>query len=405
MRSKAILVLVCLLMAGAVEALAEFHITSIVPEEVQVERSYNITIAVKNLATDYALNVRAYLNPDERAPLRVIGTKERFVHRAGEAKISEQYFGAVLQNEELRFTYPVYVEQVEEGVYPVKLLIKWKDGNMVEHQQELSFGIYVQGRAEIGIGSIRTQPQDVRAGMKRVMLSFRIKNTGTKTLNTLKVYAEFAPPLSSSYSSSDTSYLGTLSPGGEAEAVLYFDVDEHARAGEHIIPVRVEFSDRMGRKYSVTENLKLLIKPKPLFEVVALGPEKVAAGEKATIRLRIRNAGYEQAENLGVKIIRLPEQPFEYERNADYIGNVEPGDTEEAVFIIKPERDAPPKRYPLRVALRYIGDRDSGDSTVYMQELQTSLQVVPGEKSSRMPVVVGISLLALIAIFLLRRRT
>ncbi len=404
MQNKAILVLVCLLMAGTVEALAEFHITSVVPEEVQVERSYNITLTVKNLATDYALNVRAYLNPDDTAPLRVIGTKERFVHKAAEAQSSEQYFGAVLQNEELKFTYPVYVEQVEEGVYPVTLLIKWKDGNMVEHQQELSFGIYIHGRADIGISSIRTQPQDVRAGMKRVMLSFKVRNTGTKSLNTLKVYAEFSPPLSPSYSSSDKAYLGTLSPEGEAEAVLYFDVDEHARAGEYTIPLKVEFSDRTGKKYTVTENLKLLIKSKPLFEIVAIEPEKITAGEKASVRVKIKNIGYEQAENLGVKVIRLPEQPFEYDRNADYIGNVNPGETSEAVFIIKPKRDAPPKEYTLRLALRYIGDRDSGDSTVYMQELQGSIQVVPGEKSSRMPVLIGLAFLVVVAVLLLRRR-
>ena len=400
-----VLLFVFLLSFGTVYGKAEFYITDVEPKVVEPQNVYNMTIKIKNLATDYALYLRAILDPEHVSPISVIGSSEKFTRKAKEAKESSLYFGAVLQNEEIVLNYTVYVKEVPEGVYTVPLLLKWKDENMKELSQVLYMGIFVKGSVDIGISGVETSPKEIKAGDDNVKVSVGITNTGDLELRNVEVHALLKNPFKPSFSNSDESYIGTLRKGDLKEAVFYIDVDERAVPKTYTIPLNITFKDSRGNWFSVLKDIKIVVEPKPIFEVLDVEPKTVKAGESVKLIVKIKNVGYEQGENVDVRVIREPTQPFDYEKNSDYIGTLNPGEVGSGVFEFSVDKDAPEKEYRLKINVRCVGDRESGDTNVYTQELQAKINVVSGaEKGSSKGIYVIALIAALIILIIVKRK-
>ncbi len=403
----AILVLF-LLSVGTVYGKAEFYIIDVEPMVVEPQNVYNMTIKIKNLATDYALYLRAILDPEHVSPIAVIGSSEKFTKKAKEAEESSLYFGAVLQNEEIVLNYKVYVKDVKEGVYSVPLLLKWKDENMRDISQVLYMGIFVKGKVDVGVAGVETSPKEIKAGDDNVKISVGIVNTGDIELENVEVFAELTSPFKPAFSNSDQSYIGTLRSGDEKKAVFYVDINERAKPGVYEIPLNITFKDSRGNEYSVLKHIKIIIEPKPIFEIVEVHPKTVKAGESVELLIKIKNVGYEQAENVDIRVIREPTQPFDYEKNSDYIGTLDPNEVGSGVIEFSVDKDAPEKEYRLKINVRCVGDKEIGDTNVYTQELHAKINVVSGgEAESRGNIywaVVAVLLLIIIVLAVKRRK-
>ncbi len=408
MKAKALLLLLAFLLSlGVVHGKAEFYIIDVEPKVVEPQNVYNMTIKIKNLAPDYALYLRAILDPEHVSPINVIGSGERFTRKAKEAEESGLYFGAVLQNEEIVLNYTVYVKDVQEGVYSVPLLLKWKDKNMHDLSQILYMGIFVKGSVDIGIAGVETSPREIKAGEDNVKITVGIANTGDIELENVEVSAELEEPFKQSFSNADQSYIGTLRKGDEKKAVFYIDVDEKAKPMVYTIPLNITFRDSRGNWLSVLKHIKIVVEPKPIFEIVEVHPKTVKAGESVKLLIKIKNVGYEQAENVDIRVIREPTQPFDYEKNSDYIGTLNPGEIGSGVVEFSVDKDAPEKEYRLKINVRCVGDREAGDTNVYTQELQAVINVVSAKEEQSSTAIYGVALAAIaiiVILFVVKRR-
>lgn len=65
------------------------------------------------------------------------------------------------------------------------------------------------------------------------------------------------------------------------------------------------------------------------------------------------------------RIIAERTQPFALNDRSNYIGEIKPGETAEAVMKLSAQRSADLKTHQLKVQLRAMGDSEEGDNSVY----------------------------------------
>ena len=161
---------------------AEFYITKISsPENLEIApgevKLLNITL--KNLRPNFALYLKASLDPDDQTPIDALGPATIWVtKKAKEAQESQQYFGAVLQGEEVEITFKIYAKpDTEEKVYQVPLELTWKNEKLQDVTQTIYIGILIKGKPNLQIAGVETDTDDIRAGDNNVKLKITIHNT------------------------------------------------------------------------------------------------------------------------------------------------------------------------------------------------------------------------------------
>jgi len=119
----------------------------------------------------------------------------------------------------------------------------------------------------------------------------------------------------------------------------------------------------------------------PLFEIenVTTIPKKISQGDKVTLKLRIKNVGFKEAKSVSAKIYKQSEQPFDFDEKYDYIGNLKPNQSGEAVFKFEVDENANLKTYLLKVEIRYLIDDE-----VRVVEKQIPIMVKGEKKDSKL---------------------
>jgi len=74
-------------------------------------------------------------------------------------------------------------------------------------------------------------------------------------------------------------------------------------------------------------------------------------------------------------VIAERSQPFSIEDRSNYIGEIESGETSEAVLRLSAERSASLKTHQVKVQLRANGDSQEGDNLVYTFTEDTEIEL------------------------------
>ncbi|MDD2666382.1 MAG: PGF-CTERM sorting domain-containing protein, partial [Methanocellales archaeon] len=263
------------------------------------------------------------------------------------------------------------------GVHELSLLTTYEDKYHVKRTDTISTGVDVKGIPEVDITKTETSPEEIKGGESYAKLKLKIDNVGTDDAKYLKLSLNVTDPFGFSKAYHQVYETGLLGAGSSSEAVFYLDVDIDARAGAYDIPVKIEYQDTRGEKYEKTEKIEITIKEKPNFEIVSVktSPDVTTQGSTVELRIAIRNTGNEEAESVSLRAMGVAEQPFDFDVKSDFIGNLKPDETGEAVLKLSVKDDTPLKIYHLDTEIRCVGDKDIGDENVYTFDRTVSLNV------------------------------
>jgi len=369
---------------------AEFYITKITsPENLQIAPGETalLNITLKNLRPNFALYLKASLDPNDTTPIDALGPATIWVtKKAKQAQESQQYFGAVLQGEEVGIAFKIYAKpDAEEKVYQVPLVLTWKNEKLQDVTQTICVGILIKGKPTLQIAGVETDPIEIRAGDNNVKLKITIQNIGEAEAKNVKAKLlldeiktkTFKP----SYSKSDQAFIGKLSKDQTQEATFYIDINQTAKPGKYKLPIEITYEENNdNNSYKTLKTIELLVEPKPYFTITKTKtkPEKACPGNDVILYITIKNIGHEKAENVDLRIVRDASQPFTFDTRSDYIGTLNPKEEGTALIKFSIDKNALAKEYNLKIIVRATGDSEIGDTNVYTQTLKAPIKVQEG---------------------------
>jgi hypothetical protein len=254
--------------------------------------------------------------------------------------------------------YQVRVAQdAIEGWNEINFKYKYKDVEWTTAKLR----IYVKSEIpDFAIGLIQSSPLNLVPDTDNAKLTIEIQNIGNgraeMVVAELILREGFKPSQSYSYKAN----LGTIEAHSSKNAIFYIDVDKTLLPGSYLTDLIIRYKEKNSVEYkNKTLQIELNVKSTPLFEVESIETSRseLAQGDKdVALKLRIKNTGTEEAKSVSVKLLKQAEQPFDFKEKYDYIGNLKPGQSGEAILTFSVNSDALLKTYLLDLEIRYTID-------------------------------------------------
>ena len=280
-----------------------------------------------------------------------------------------------------------------------------EDSNGVRHNEQ-EFSIHVdRDGADLTATTARTEPQTPRAGDDHVTQTVRLTNTGEKKLENLVVRPETPEGIEKAYSSDERYLVGAINPGSSQTIDIGLDISEELEPGLHQVLLQTEYEDSDDNIYQEQISTSLRVDGRPDLEVVNSSME-MKAGESRELSVSIENTGDQDAESVTARLIAERSQPFSLEDRSNYVGEIESGESAEAVLKVSADRKASLKSHNVKIQLRANGDSEEGDQSVYTFTEQTQVELTGRTESPLIYVgVVAGALVLIAAIIRLYRRS
>lgn len=286
-----------------------------------------------------------------------------------------------------------------------------------------TFVINVESKnPEFAIGTIKSVPEDLKANKEDIKLTTELQNVGEGLAKLTMVELQLPEGFSPSTSYSDIYNLGNVEKDSSKEAVFYIDIGEEVEAGSY--PGVLEIRYKSGNNDEYLEKIlffDLNVKASPNFVVEEIrsgtdtdsdsftgymvkggavtSPSDIAQGGTGELRITLRNDGEEEAKSVSVKIFKDSTHPFDFDEIYDFIGNLEPGESSDAVFSFSVDANAILKKYLLDVEIRYLEGSDVETKTTTIP-----FEIAQEDSGSMMLYIPVIIVVIVVAGFLLWRK-
>ncbi len=349
-------------------------ITDVAPTELHPGDTQEITLTVSNEGSEEARDVKLAFQGSQY--ISVVGATIKSIDWL-HSRSSQKMTISVQVNEE-----------APTGSYNIPISCTWSEKDTVisdgepqivltQKSRQLGIGFNVRGEASINLGNIVTDPASIRPGDQNVKISTYIGNSGDASVENVEARIITTDEFETSWSGTDRSYVGKLTPGQSKEAVFHLDVEEGVESKKYNLTLLISYEDMDEVKHRVEKYVELLLEPKPDFEISSFYtyPANISAGKHVKLYVTVKNTGSEEAESISVRSIGEVEVPFDFSVKSDYVGTLKPGETGEAILEFDLKEDAEPKVYPQGIEIRCTGDRDIGDYNVYVFDEQIRLRV------------------------------
>ncbi len=190
-------------------------------------------------------------------------------------------------------------------------------------------------------------------------------------------------------------YVGDFPSGGTATAVFRASVADSAEAQTYPLDVFVKYENSDGDTISSDlETIGVPVGGKTRFVIVSES-ETINPGQKKTIRVQYKNTGDATAHEAQARLSMV--DPFSSNDDTAYLGDVAPGETKEAAFLVTADSKATLKKYGIDSEVRY---NDAFDNQVISDPIKLGVTVTKDAG-----VVAGITgnpvLLAVIALIII----
>lgn len=282
-----------------------------------------------------------------------------------------------------RLAVQVYAApKTPEGAYQLTAALAYEDALGTEISAESIIGISVQGKPELRLGDTSVDPEKVRPGDDDVLLALDINNVGT---GMAKNVVAIATSDALDFGGNRRSVLGNVAKDTSSSAQFRFDVPEGTKPGDYPVTIDLTFTDTAGTVLTGQQTYHLIVNEKPKLSIsnieVTVANRKVSAlklGDEFKMTIEVQNTGSEEAESASIKAIVEGDVPFVFETKSDYLATIPPGVTRTGVLDGRIESDGTPKEYALTFEIRAVGDRDIGDSNVYVFEDSKEVTITDG---------------------------
>ena len=289
--------------------------------------------------------------------------------------------------------YQVKVDSVAPtGMYDFELHVQYlEDGDPVKIQNEegsynftviRDFSMPVDNEGVDLTGNVEgTDPKTPRPGDSYTDMQLTFTNTGNKPIEEITLNPETPELVETAYSQDEKFFVDRLNEGSKASRTLSLDLDEDLEEGLHWINMSATYEDTSSNTYTEQIELPLRVEGKPDLEIVNSSTE-MKAGETKQLRVNIENTGEQDAESVTARLIAERSQPFTLEDRSNYIGEIESGETSQAVLDITADRNADLKTHQLKIQIRSNGDSEEGDQSVYTFTEQAQVELTERTQSN-----------------------
>nr|QNO46456.1 hypothetical protein KCGBEFIM_00031 [Methanosarcinales archaeon ANME-2c ERB4] len=330
--------------------------------------------------------------PSEDVKLRLV-PEYPFSLEPGDTGIEE--IGKLSMNDYAMFDFRL---RVDDNAIDGKNILKVEYMESIDSEwSETELAIEVESdKVDFEIADIDSVPLRLKPGDDDAKIMVTIQNIGDGDAECVKSRLTLPPGFNASDSYSDIANIGTVAADASSNATFHIDIDESVHPGEQIATIVISYMDKDSDEYrEETLDLRIPIKNTPLFEIVSseITPGTIMVGDMVTLKMQIANTGSEEGENVRARAMLKSEQPFDFSNGEafDYVGNLDVGETGEAVLSFDVEDDAALKTYLLDIEIRCVEDED-----VHLFDKKVPIEVVNAKPSNLIPIFVGGAVLMLL---------
>jgi hypothetical protein len=257
----------------------------------------------------------------------------------------------------LNYTYLQTAEQY--GVDTVQNFYKTKE-------EVIEFPIRV--KPDVRISVVSKEFKELNAGTEGT-ITLTVKNIGNEDGKKaiLTIARNDGSPVVPTQASA---YIGDFPSGGTTTAVFKASVADSAEAQTYPLDVYVKYENSDGDTVSSDiETIGVPVGGKIEFVIVP-EPEIVSPGQKKTITVHYKNTGGATAYKAQARVSMV--DPFTSNDDTAYLGDVAPGETKGASFLISVDKAATLKNYGIDSEIRF---NDAFDNQIISDPIKLSLTV------------------------------
>jgi hypothetical protein len=267
---------------------------------------------------------------------------------------STEYFGVVSQGTEILLQYPIHVdENASTGTYSIPLKLIWRNSSMKEQSQTLNLGITIEGKPELVIAGISSQPSRFYPD-EEFNLSIKVENIGTGKAEAVELKLLFP----GEFQGEKTGFLGTIKRDSTATATFNLKALKTAAPGAYGYTLLITYRDGEGVERTTKEDFEVYVSERGEIDIeiagVTTSPSKLYPGEGFSLSVQLENIGKQDAKSVRAEIQSIEE--FVGER-VSFIGSLKQDDLSTAIFEMSVAKGAKPGSYELKMKIFYIDEK------------------------------------------------
>jgi hypothetical protein len=213
-------------------------------------------------------------------------------------------------------------------------------------------------------------PEQIVSGSEGY-LNLTIKNTGPENgiSASVKLLRNGKSPI---IPTETTVYIGDFPAGGVVTCRYRISISKDATNQTYPVDLAVTYTNREGTVMTSTKTtIGVPVNDPPAFTITSPAPD-VPRGTTGTIQITYRNDGKVTVHDAQARI--KPHNPFTASDNNAYLGDIAPGETGTALFVIQAGTDAETGNQILDSTIRY---RDAKGTSIESDPIPVQLNVVP----------------------------
>lgn len=223
-------------------------------------------------------------------------------------------------------------------------------------------------KPDVSVKVLSAAPESLSAGTDGY-INMTITNAGSETgkKSVLKLVRNGISPINPLENSV---YIGDFPPGSIVNLQYKVSVDSNAQNQSYPVDVVVSYENNEGDMVdSRTETLGVPVGGKVEFTIVSQS-EVMHPGSKKEINIEYKNTGDTVVRSAQARISAV--DPFTGSRDVAYLGDLNPGESAVASYVLSVDRMATIKMYGLDSEIRY---RDALDNTYISEVMKVNVDV------------------------------
>jgi hypothetical protein len=232
--------------------------------------------------------------------------------------------------------------------------------------------IPVKIKSDVQIDVLSADIKDMNAGTEGY-ITLLVKNTGHENAKkaVLTIARNDGSPV---IPTEGSAYIGDFPSNGTATCIFKSSVNSDAEAQSYPLDVYVKYENKDGDMVtSDIETIGVPVGGKIKFVIVS-EPQNITAGKKKVITAQFKNIGGATAHQATARVSMV--DPFTSNDDSAFLGDLAPGETKEASFLVSADGAATVKQYGIDTEVRY---RDALDNTVISDPMKLDVSVVAGK--------------------------
>ncbi len=237
-------------------------------------------------------------------------------------------------------------------------------------QTETTIPVSIRVRPQVKAEVIEVSPEQLTAGGEGYV-SLTIRNAGQEkgTKASVKLLRNGQSPVIPTESSV---FIGDYPPGGIVTCRYKVSISDDAIQQIYPVDIAVSYTNREGTIVTSTKDtVGVQVNARHGFLVVSPVPE-VPQGTDTVIDVVYRNDGASPVHAAVARIV--PQTPVNIHDNTAYLGDIAPGQTSRARFMLRADSEAEPGRYSLESTIRY---RDAKGTSIESDPFPVTISVAP----------------------------